>query len=32
VLIARIFGAARVALHQWAAITVIVLGLILIHR
>jgi drug/metabolite transporter (DMT)-like permease len=31
VLIARIFGAARVALHQWAAITAIVLGLILIR-
>lgn len=31
VLIARICGAARVALHQWAAITAIVLGLVLIH-
>lgn len=31
VLIARICGAARVALHQWAAITAIVLGLILIR-
>ena len=31
VLVDRIFGAAHVALHQWAAITAIVLGLILIH-
>lgn len=31
VLVARVFGAARVALHQWAAITAIVLGLILIR-